>query len=379
MRSPSHAPRASFRESVFPLSSARTAEYNSNTSSRGVPTVACAPGTRDSCLPPALGTLRPSPGAPGPSMTGPFRNPVDAIARDRGQVPPWSSPGPGPAYGRAVDNRPANEGREAVEEKSRFTVVLADRDEEWSGALAKLLRREGIVVDAVHESRPVLERLDERAPDLLVLDSTLEELGVDVLLRLVRQRSPRTPVLLITPERRGDPESGNRGLDVLRSFPRSVPLSLILDVVRWIREHGRRLRPRPRPPVILCVDDDRACLDGLARLLRRRGYSVADFEDPESALEAIPVVDPDLAFVDIRMPGMSGHDLAREIRELRGPGFPFVFLTACGSDADILNGYREGASYYITKPCDPQTVLNIADYLLADLDPVERRLLEAQL
>lgn len=266
-----------------------------------------------------------------------------------------------------------------MEEKSRFTVVFADQDPEWSGALAAQLRREGAVADTVHDTRGLLDRLTGRDPDLLVLDAGLEELGVDVLLRLVRERSRQVPILLVLPDDAPDAAGRSRGFDVLRCFRRSAPASLFVDVIRWTRDHRHRIHLQPRPPVILCVDDDRPCLDGLARILRRRGYAVVAYENPERALEAIPVVDPDLAFVDILMPGMNGLDLAEEIRETHGDAFPIVFLSARGSDAEIMEGYRRGASYYITKPCDPRTVVNIADYLLADLDPLERRLLEAQL
>jgi DNA-binding response OmpR family regulator len=116
----------------------------------------------------------------------------------------------------------------------------------------------------------------------------------------------------------------------------------------------------------MCVDDDVLHLRSLERILRRRGYSVVGFDDPERALEAIPVAKPDLLFLDILMPGMSGLDFAEQVREQFADTLPVVLLTARGSDREIADGYRKGATHYITKPCDPRTVVGIADYLLGE-------------
>lgn len=257
-----------------------------------------------------------------------------------------------------------------MKDKPRFTVLFADRNPGWKRGLKGRLRRQGIRVVEVSGAREMLERLAE-GPDVLVLDEGLEEMGADVLLRLIRESTPHLPIVLIRSEDAGDAPNP----DGLRRFARSIPDEQLRDLLRG----SRRPHRRPRPPVILCVDDEEFYLESLARILRRHGYSVVTFQSPERAQEAIPVVRPDLLFIDILMPGMSGLDLAQEIRDGHGDAIPIVFLSAKTSDDEILDGYRHGASYYIPKPCNPQAILNIADYILADLDPGERELLEAQL
>jgi response regulator NasT len=142
---------------------------------------------------------------------------------------------------------------------------------------------------------------------------------------------------------------------------------------------GEPLRRKTAAPLILCVDDDVFYLEALARILGRHGYRTATFEHPEQALESLPMIRPELAILDIAMPGMNGLDLAEEILEMTHDRFSIVFLTAKGSDEDIARGYRCGGTYYLTKPCEPSRVLNIVDYLIGNLDADERRLLEAQL
>jgi DNA-binding response OmpR family regulator len=76
---------------------------------------------------------------------------------------------------------------------------------------------------------------------------------------------------------------------------------------------------------------------------------------------------------------MNGLDLAEEIQEDSGGRVPVVLLSARASDQDISRGYRHGARYYITKPCEPRTVLDVVDYFIGDLEPEEREALERRL
>jgi DNA-binding response OmpR family regulator len=112
------------------------------------------------------------------------------------------------------------------------------------------------------------------------------------------------------------------------------------------------------------VDDDRLFLKSLARILRRRDVVVLCYEHPDEAREAIPVHNPALAFVDVLMPGMNGLDLVSELREEYGETLPIVLLSAKSSDEEIGQGLQAGARYYVTKPCDPDRILKIADEVL---------------
>src|SRR5436189_53561 len=124
-----------------------------------------------------------------------------------------------------------------------------------------------------------------------------------------------------------------------------------------LRAH-RPARASAAPPVIFCVDDDALFLKSLVRILRRRGYSVVGFESPEKVLEGVPIHKPSLVFIDVLMPGMNGLDLTSELREEYGDSLPCVLLSARTSDQEIADGYRSGARFYITKPCEPDRVVS---------------------
>jgi len=118
---------------------------------------------------------------------------------------------------------------------------------------------------------------------------------------------------------------------------------------------------------ILCVDDDSLYLSSIARLLGRKGYRVIPCENAARALQAfesLPRDHPDLAIVDVMMPGTDGLDLTRRIRSLTKDRIPVVLLSAVGGDAAIRRGYDSGACLYLTKPCSPEMVLEVVDRVL---------------
>lgn len=116
-------------------------------------------------------------------------------------------------------------------------------------------------------------------------------------------------------------------------------------------KEARKAEPRK----ILLVDDDRLVLATLANGLEQAGYAVQAAGSAEEALRVLAVELPDLAVLDMRMPGRSGLDLARQLRETGE--VPFIFLTAY-SEPDIVQRAAEcGALGYVVKPVDmPQLV-----------------------
>jgi two-component system OmpR family response regulator len=131
--------------------------------------------------------------------------------------------------------------------------------------------------------------------------------------------------------------------------------------------------------MILCVDDDRPTLASISRILSRHGYRVSTFENPERVLTAIPDVAPDLALVDVSMPGLDGRELSRLIRTQYRGLFPIVMHSARKTDADRWSSFRHGADYYLPKPCEPHQLLDVVDYYSDRLDAEERQFLETRI
>lgn len=110
------------------------------------------------------------------------------------------------------------------------------------------------------------------------------------------------------------------------------------------------------PRQVLIVEDDEVLRARLARAFADRGFRVRQAADGERALTAVREASPDIAIVDLRMPGMPGLDVVREVKRL-APGSAIVVLTAYGSIATAVEALRLGARHYLTKPADVDDIL----------------------
>ena len=106
---------------------------------------------------------------------------------------------------------------------------------------------------------------------------------------------------------------------------------------------------------LLLVDDDRLILTTLAEGLRAAGFDVLEAASGEAALRVARERDIDLVICDVRMPGMSGLELAPKLREQAG--LPFIFLSAYGDEEAVRLGSEHGALGYLVKPVDVSEML----------------------
>src|ERR1700704_7007358 len=100
---------------------------------------------------------------------------------------------------------------------------------------------------------------------------------------------------------------------------------------------------------ILLVEDERKVASFIARALRENTYAVDVAETGEKALELGTDVPYDAILLDVRLPGLSGIEVCRELRQ-RGIESPVLMLTARGLVEKRVEGLDEGADAYLTKP-----------------------------
>src|SRR5580704_19764503 len=109
----------------------------------------------------------------------------------------------------------------------------------------------------------------------------------------------------------------------------------------------------PDPPGrIMVVDDDATLSDVVGRYLCRDGHQVECVSDGYAALRRVEEEPPDLVVLDLMLPGISGLEVCRRLRE-QWP-IPVVMLTALGEESDKLAGFELGADDYVTKPFSPR-------------------------
>lgn len=117
---------------------------------------------------------------------------------------------------------------------------------------------------------------------------------------------------------------------------------------------------------IIVADDDPIFLGLLISTLEDAGHVVGAVADGQSAVAAITLKRPDLAILDMGMPGGSGVDAVRQLR-ISGADhrLPVIMLTARTSSKDADIAYRAGADDYLSKPLDPDLLLACVDRQLS--------------
>lgn len=116
---------------------------------------------------------------------------------------------------------------------------------------------------------------------------------------------------------------------------------------------------------VLIAEDERDILELITFTLQYGGYEVIPTSNGVEAWEALQKELPHLVLLDVRMPGMSGYEVCKQIKSNQGTRhIPVVFLSAKGQESEINTGYESGAIDYILKPFAPDHLLNRLNELL---------------
>ncbi|MEW6416349.1 MAG: sigma-54 dependent transcriptional regulator [Pseudomonadota bacterium] len=100
---------------------------------------------------------------------------------------------------------------------------------------------------------------------------------------------------------------------------------------------------------ILLIDDEAIALTNLTHVLKREGYAVTACKDGESGLAALARTDFDLVLTDLKMPGIDGMDVLREVRA-RHADVPVIMITGHASLDSAVEAMKAGAYHYLAKP-----------------------------
>ncbi len=116
------------------------------------------------------------------------------------------------------------------------------------------------------------------------------------------------------------------------------------------------MRLAGRPVRVLVVDDYPDNAESMAMLLRLHGHEVDVALEGAAALRAARARPPDVALLDIAMPGMSGYDLARHLRRMFGGTLLLIAISAYDFEMDRQRSRDAGFDLHFAKPADPAEV-----------------------
>lgn len=122
----------------------------------------------------------------------------------------------------------------------------------------------------------------------------------------------------------------------------------------------------PNQLTIVVADDDRDIRDLVTFKLQQAGHRVLAVENGVEALAAGREHAPDLMVLDVMMPGLSGMDVTRELRQdPTTSAIPVILLTAKAQEIDVEAGFAIGADDYVTKPFSPRELVSRVQAVLA--------------
>jgi DNA-binding response OmpR family regulator len=118
-------------------------------------------------------------------------------------------------------------------------------------------------------------------------------------------------------------------------------------------------------PLVLVADDDEDILALVSLQLERANIDVLQARDGDEALALVQERTPDLAVLDVMMPGVNGYEVVKRLRGSDEAGsMPLILLTARAGGGDASYGYQVGADEYIKKPFSPAELRERVEALL---------------
>jgi len=135
----------------------------------------------------------------------------------------------------------------------------------------------------------------------------------------------------------------------------------------------------PSDNIVYVIDDDEAMRKSLGFLLRTAKIEVQLFEAAAPFLEALPMLKTGCIITDVRMPGMTGIELLKRLRQL-GVALPVIVITGHGDIALAVEAMKNGAADFLEKPFDDEVLLTaIRNALDVQADKVARKASHAEI
>jgi DNA-binding response OmpR family regulator len=240
-------------------------------------------------------------------------------------------------------------------------ILVIDDSRTFQHALRRVLEEAGYSVISALSGEEGLRVAASARPDAAIVDGTLPGIDGATVLRRLRMDAAlrRTPCLLLTAAERPEDELAALEAGADAYLRKSETLEIVLARLSALLRGAGDPLPAGSDPSglgpkrILAVDDSTAYLHDLARHLRDEGYDVALAHSGEEALEVLAVQTFDGILLDLLMPGMSGSEACRIIKQ--NPAWrdiPLAILSVADSPEVMIDGLNSGADDFIVKGQD---------------------------
>lgn len=240
-------------------------------------------------------------------------------------------------------------------------ILVIDDEEIICNLLKDSLTDEGYQVETVTDSKEGLEKVLRGEPfDVLITDIRMPKKDGMQILKEAKNRMPDMIVIIIT---------GYPSLETIREaseynafdyITKPLDPDEVCDCVKRsleARKLSREFKIPEKPPRILVVDDMQSALFLAEGVLGDEGYHAEIAQNGQEALERFKQKHFDIVIADLHMPVMDGIELLNNIKK-QDIKTLVIIMTARPSIESAIKAFRHGAYDYVTKPIDPDTIIN---------------------
>ena len=252
------------------------------------------------------------------------------------------------------------------------TLLVVDDDRLNCDLLQAVFRRQGYHVMTATSGRDALELFHTHSPQVTLLDLRMPEMDGLAVLKEIRAHDPSAGVIILGGGSIEDQENQARELRVTDFLRKGLSLDILIGTVNQVAQHTSRREayvaklgsaaPRLNES-ILVVDNEAMVRDLLFRFLTLRGYQVQSVTNGPEAIAMIGETKPDLMVLDLLLPGMSGIDVLRTLREKEYAG-GVVLLTGNHSEELIEEAWALGPQEVLGKPVDLERLLTAVQLVM---------------
>ncbi len=238
-------------------------------------------------------------------------------------------------------------------------ILIVDDDARLRELLIDTLNTIGYNADIASDGNNALQKLQHNHYDLVISDIRMPELDGFMLLKKIRQHYPELPVLFITGVTSEDMiGSANPDGFLAKPFRIGHIEQLIKDALS--KKHSKNKHTFRR---VMIVEDDDLFRDMLGEALQYNSFITTAVEGGKEALRELQYGKVDAVITDIKMPGMDGITLLKEIKKIK-PDLPVILISAFFSDEDILKSSSDyQPAGFLQKPFEIQAIVKLLDSL----------------
>ena len=237
-----------------------------------------------------------------------------------------------------------------------YEILVVDDEEDIRQAVARVFEREGYSVNSVRSKAEAIAQLQEKIPDGIIVDIRLPDGSGYELVEHVRGLSggDSPGILIITAfsgflDRVEAIRCGSDGY-----FEKPIDWDALMRRLQHLLERVKTESPR-----ILSVEDDPDQASYISTVLESAGYNIRVCSEPQHFEAELISFRPDLVMMDVLLPGVSGYELVRYLRQdERNATLPVLFLTTQSQLSGRIEAVKAGGDDYLVKPANPALLLS---------------------